>query len=173
MGREGLPACAAEAARAGWPFLFSAHVVRLLVASYWLGIRKTNGPTRDGLDGVQQRESGVEVAMQLTTDVEYTLRVAYNAVSAKVEEQLRRPLTEPGTDTPSWSHPAAYDAIMDLTWWEGSRVDWAARWSDPRFPLPASLREAFRRARRRPPRSAQVRRARGVPGAVTAEVGAA
>jgi hypothetical protein len=114
-----------------------------------------------GLDGAVQRESGVEVAMHVTTDVEYTLRVAYNAVSAKVEEQLRRRLTDPGSDTPSWEHPAAYDAVMDLTWWDGSSVDWSARWSDPTFPLPDPLREAWRRARRRAPRPAQVRRALG------------
>jgi hypothetical protein len=163
MGRTGLPRSAQTAAAAGWAFLFAAHVVRLLVASYWLGIRKVNGPTRAGLDGAAQRESGVEVATQLTTDVEYTLRVAYNAVSAKVEEQLRRRLTEPGSETPSWEHPAAYDRLMDLTWWDGSHVDWVARWSDPRFPLPAPLRDAWRQVRRRAPTVAQIRRARGRP----------
>lgn len=122
----------------GWALILGPHIVRLLWASYWLGLRE-HSPIRAKLrDGSFAEISGVTIAERATTDGERTLRRHYVSVS---DELLALERAEVNT----WRNPRVFDATMDQSYFTGVAVCWESVWSDPTFPLPPHLREAFER----------------------------
>jgi hypothetical protein len=99
LGRN-LPAWGSEQLSKEYRALFSAHVTRLLIATYWGGIR--NNWTR---------------ACMLTDDTEGTLRKSYSRVGAMMIERMCRP---------GWSNPHHFDEEMDRIF-RGEVIDWSRR----------------------------------------------
>lgn len=97
-----------------WWGIWSAHVTRLLVASYWNGVR-------DNEDGV---------ATYLTLDELEALDKDYTVCNTYLRDRL-------GGDTSHWEHPRAYDR-----WIKAMYDDWRARINpldDPTLPLPPKM----------------------------------
>lgn len=99
LGRE-LPAWGSDQLRCEYRALFSAHVSRLLVATYWGGIR-----------------SNWTRACMLTDDTEPTLRKSYSRVGALMIERMSRP---------GWTNPNHFDGEMDRIF-SGEVIDWEPR----------------------------------------------
>jgi len=131
-----------EHAEAGYNSILGPHILRLYVATYWLGLREGVPLRVTSHDGHAFEISGVEIAKRLTTDCESTLRKEYVLVSDETRALERE---APG----SWRHPRAYDRFMDRTYMTTDVVDWAAEWARPEFPLPEGIRREFLRQRRR------------------------
>ena len=72
-----------------WRSLWAIHITRLLVATYWGGVRED-----------------YKHAMWLTMDTRVTLEKQYIVLDAWVREMS-------GEDPTSWENPHAYDAVMD------------------------------------------------------------
>jgi len=126
----------------GYGSILGPHILRLYVATYWLGLREFVPLRVTSHDGHAFDISGVEIAKRLTTDCESTLRKEYVLVSDETRALERE---APG----SWRHPRAYDRFMDRTYMATDVVDWAAEWARPEFPLPEGIRREFLRQRRR------------------------
>ncbi|MBC7671155.1 MAG: hypothetical protein H7247_01935 [Polaromonas sp.] len=126
----------------GYGSILGPHILRLYVATYWLGLREFVPLRVTSHDGHAFEISGVEIAKRLTTDSESTLRREYVLVSDETRALERE---APG----SWRHPRAYDRFMDRTYMATDVVDWAAEWARPEFPLPDAIRREFLRQRRR------------------------
>lgn len=140
LGRA-VPATYEETKRGKWRSLFAAHVARLLWSTYWLGIREYSGPRTSDTTVL----TGVQVAVDGTTDCERTLREEYTEVEAEMRNRQR---DRPG----DFLHPNTYDSWMDRAYLL-ERVDWLA---EP-LPLPAQLAPVtttppvrMRRSRRAP-----------------------
>lgn len=120
----------------GWGMILGPHIVRLLWATYWLGLRE-HVPIRFVMpDGTSIEISCVELVKRATTDAENTLRWHYSAVSSEMEKLER----EAGS---TWRHPRIYDRWMDATYFPTNPVDWATVWANPDFPLPTGIRGEF------------------------------
>lgn len=106
-----------------WRGLFAAHVARLLWSTYWLGIREYSGPRTNETTVL----TGVQIAIDGTTDSERTLRDEYTEVEAEMRNRQR---DEPG----DFQHPNSFDGWMDRGYLL-KPIDWAAE----EVPLPATL----------------------------------
>lgn len=162
MGRSDLPETMDEA-RTRWPWVFGPHKIRHLWATYWWGLRGTNGPTRMQRHGGEERACGKQIARRATGDVDATLEQHYVKCQSVMVEAARQPVDH-------FDHPSAYHREMDSTWWLGETVDWTGRWGDKFFPLPPDMRRAFlaeqsRRRRNEPPRVRRRRQAYVLPNA--------
>ncbi len=135
MGRSDLPATMEEA-RKRWPWVFGPHKIRHLWATYWWGLRGTNGPTRIQRHGAEERACGKQIARRATGDVDATLEQHYVKCQSVMVEAARHPVEH-------FDHPSAYHREMDSTWWLGETIDWASRWRDKAFPLPEPMRKSF------------------------------
>jgi hypothetical protein len=135
MGRPDLPDTLQEV-RQRWPWVFGPHKIRHLWASYWWGLRGPNGPERLQRHGATEKACGRYIARRATGDVDTTLAQHYVKCESVMLEAARHPANH-------FDHPSAYHREMDLTWWLGEQIDWASRWRDKGFPLPASMRQAF------------------------------
>jgi hypothetical protein len=92
-----------------WRSLWAAHILRLLNASYWAGVRQD-----------------MEYAKLLLMDTEATIRREYVTLNPYINERL-------GLDTTNWEHPRAYDAYMDALCRQFKRIDPT---KDPLLPRP-------------------------------------
>lgn len=81
--------------------IFAIHISRLLIATYWLGVRTDIG------------REGINRAMHITDDTERALRDDYDAVDDVIREARRVYVHESGD---RWQHPDAYNAYMDRLW---------------------------------------------------------
>ena len=154
MGRPDLPDTLQEV-RQRWPWVFGPHKVRHLWATYWWGLRGPNGPERLQRHGATEKACGRYIARRATGDVDTTLADHYVKCEAVMLEAARHPADH-------FDHPSAYHREMDSTWWLGDTIDWASRWRDTSFPLPASMRQAFlaEQSRQRKGEPLRVRRRR-------------
>jgi hypothetical protein len=123
-----------------WRSLWAPHIARLLIASYWGGVR-------DDWD----------TAVYLTTDQRSTLEGEYAIVAADIKERTGRQITH-------WEHPKAYDAWMDRMYYDREVFD---PLDDETLPLPphlvgqiASERARTAAERKRMARKHRIRRAR-------------
>lgn len=97
-----------------WWGIWSAHITRLLVASYW--------------NGVHENEEGV--ATYLTLDEIEALDKDYTVCNNYLRDRL-------GGDTSHWEHPKAYDRWMGAMY-----TGWRAQINpldDPTLPLPPAM----------------------------------
>ncbi len=135
-----------------WWGIWSAHITRLLVASYW--------------NGVHANDEGI--ASYLTLDESQALDKDYTVCNNYLRDRL-------GGDTSHWEHPKAYDR-----WMLAMYTDWRIRMNpldDPTLPLPpttlaflkAEAAKALASKRRRRKDGVRVRRRR--PGQTLPEVG--
>ncbi|MBL0891062.1 MAG: hypothetical protein IBJ19_10655 [Gemmatimonadaceae bacterium] len=154
LGRDDIPESTDEA-RAKWPIVLGPHKIRHLWATYWWGLRGPNGPVRLHRHGVEERTCGQHIARRATGDVDDTLKAHYVMCQSVMLEAARHPIEH-------FDHPSAYHREMDSTWWLGEKIDWASRWRDKSFPLPASMRQAFlaEQSRQRKGEPLRVRRRR-------------
>lgn len=154
MGRPDLPDTLHEV-RQRWPWVFGPHKIRHLWATYWWGLRGPNGPERLQRHGATEKACGRYIARRATGDVDTTLAQHYVKCEGVMLEAARYPANH-------FDHPSAYHREMDLTWWLGETIDWASRWRDKSFPLPASMRQAFlaEQTRQRRNEAPRVRRRR-------------
>jgi hypothetical protein len=81
-----------------WRFLFGAHSIRTLIATYWGGVREDWA-----------------YASFLTNDTETTLRRAYNVASGS-SLQAKYAMKD-------WEHPKYFDEYMDRIR-GGEEIDW-------------------------------------------------
>ena len=95
-----------------WRGLWATHILRLLIVSYWGGVRKEWG-----------------IAMFLTQDTEAQLRAEYSEVDEGLVDLL-------GGDVTHWEHLKAYDPWMDRLYKDKEEFD---PLSDPDLPIPPHL----------------------------------
>lgn len=115
LGRE-LPDYEAIDMHSPYRSIFSIHISRLFIATYWLGVRTDLG--REGIDR----------AMHLTDDTEKALREDYDAVDDVIRE-ARRVYVYASADR--WQHPEAYNGFMDRLY-ALEVIDWAREMDLPR-----------------------------------------
>ena len=101
-----------EMLTAEWRGLWAIHILRLLTATYWGGVRNE-----------------WSLATYLTRDTEPTLRKSYN----EIQEQVA---LYSGRDVTDWEHPQAYDHWMDRIF---RRLEVFDPLSDEKLPLPPCL----------------------------------
>ncbi len=101
--------------------IFSMHISRLFIGTYWLGVR------------TDLAREGIDRAMHLTDDTEGALRDDYDAVDAAIREARRVYLHD---SEERWQHPDAYHVFMDRLY-ALEILDWAKLTN---LPLPSHLR---------------------------------
>jgi len=100
LGRE-LPAWGSEELRTQYRALFSAHITRLLVGTYWFGIRDR-----------------AEIARAMTDDTTTVIVRRYSVVESDMVARV------------GWEEPRFFDTLMDRIH-AGERIDWDQEASGP------------------------------------------
>lgn len=116
--RPGLPDWTHVSGDPRWRALWTIHSTRLLIASYYGGVRKD-----------------WDTAVYLTTDEEKTLRDEYVVVSHALNDRF-------GLDSSHWENPSAYDPWIDRIYYAQEEID---PLRDDDLPLPPGLRERLDR----------------------------
>jgi hypothetical protein len=146
LGRT-VPACKADALKAGWSYLLTEHTVRHQFATYWYGLRKTHAVLRRVDETTAVVRSGSQIAQEATRDSEKMLAKTYARVTETMAAHLDRTAT-------SWEHPYVFNNWMDEAEDPNHVIDWGDVWNTlvgrcyAGFDaLPPALREAWEQVR--------------------------